>query len=52
MERMRNAGDIYTDEAYEKLKGIIIALAQITMKKQSEKDIRRAKSLAELPEGI
>lgn len=52
MNRMRNAGDIYTDEAYEKLKGIIIALAQITMKRQSEKDIRRAKSLAELPEGI
>ena len=52
MNRMRNAGDIYGDEAYENLKGIIIGLAQIAMKRQSEKDIRRAESLAELPEGI
>ena len=49
---IRNTGDIYTDEAYEKLKEIIISLAQITMKRQSKQDIRRAKSLAELPEGI
>ena len=52
MNRMRNSDDIYTDEAYENLKGIIITLAQITMKRQSERDIQRANSLSELPEGL
>lgn len=52
MNRMRNSDDIYTDEAYENLKGIIIALAQITMKRQSERDIQRLNSLSKLPEGL
>lgn len=34
MNRLRNSVDIYTDEAYENLKGIIITLAQITMKRR------------------
>lgn len=52
MNRIRSSKDIYTDEAYDNLKRIIISLAQITMKRQSEKDIKRVKALAELPEGI
>lgn len=52
MNRIRNGSVIFSDDAYEKLKEIIISLAQITMKRQSEKDINRVKSLSELPEGI
>lgn len=52
MNRIKNSRDIFTDEAYENLKEIIISLAQITMKRQLEEDIRRAKLLDELPEGI
>lgn len=50
MNRVRVFEDVYTDEAYEDLKGIIISLAQITMKRQSEQDINRVKSLSELPD--
>lgn len=52
MNRMREGEDVYTDEAYEDLKSIIISLAQITMKRQSEQDINRVKSLSELPDGL
>lgn len=52
INRLRNSRDVYTDEAFEELKKIIISLAQITMKRQSEKDIRRSISLSELPEGL
>lgn len=52
MNRIREYEDVYTDEAYGELKNIIISLAQITMKGQSEKDINRVKSLLELPDGL
>lgn len=52
MNRIREYEDVYTDEAYGDLKNIIISLAQITMKRQSEKDINRVKSLLELPDGL
>jgi hypothetical protein len=52
MNRLRSLDDIYTDKAYGNLEEIIIALAQITMKRQSERDIRRSMALGELPEGI
>ena len=52
MNRIREYEDVYTDEAYGDLKNIIISLAQITMKGQSEKDINRVKSLLELPDGL
>lgn len=52
MNRIREYGDVYTDEAYENLKSIIISLAQITMKRQSENDINRVRSLSELPDGL
>lgn len=52
MNRIREYEDVYTDEAHGDLKNIIISLAQITMKGQSEKDINRVKSLLELPDGL
>lgn len=52
MNRIREYEDVYTDETYGDLKNIIISLAQITMKGQSEKDINRVKSLLELPDGL
>ena len=50
MNRLRAEADIYTEEAFNNLKEIIISLAQIVMKRQSERDIRRSKALSELPE--
>ena len=52
MNRMREFADVYTDEAYKDLKNIIISLAQITMKRQKEEDIRRFNELSELPDGL
>lgn len=52
MNRIREHKDVYTDEAYEDLKSIIISLAQITMKRQTKHDINRVISLSELPEGL
>lgn len=52
INRLRSCCDVYTEEAFDNLKSIVISLAQITMKRQSEEDIRRAKSLSELPEGL
>lgn len=52
MNRMRELADVYTDEAYKDLKNIIISLAQITMKRQKEEDIRRFNELSELPDGL
>lgn len=52
MNQIRNCEEVYTDEAYDNLKSIIISLAQITMKKQSEDDIKRVKALWSLPEGL
>ena len=43
---MRDNDDIYKNEAFSELKRIIIALAQITMKKQTEDDIERLHILA------
>ena len=52
MNQIRNCEEVYTDEAYDNLKSIMISLAQITMKKQSEDDIKRVKALWSLPEGL
>lgn len=52
MNRIRSYDDIYTDEAYTDMINIIISLAQITMKRQTEEDIRRLNELSELPEGL
>jgi hypothetical protein len=49
MNRIRNSTDVYDDVAYANLKDIVIALAQISMKKQTEEDIIRLNELAELP---
>ncbi|MFR4062227.1 MAG: restriction endonuclease [Mediterraneibacter faecis] len=52
LNRIRNNDDIYEDEAFSELKRIIISLSQITMKKQTEKDIERVNLLSELPDGL
>ena len=52
MNRLRDDEDIYTDEAYDNLKEIIISIAQITMKNQSMKDIQRIHDLSMIPKGI
>lgn len=52
MNRIRAEEDIYTDEAFEKLKDFIIALSQIVMKNQSEEDIKRIQELQMLPEWL
>ena len=52
MNRIRAEEDIYTDEAFEKLKDFIIALSQIVMKNQSEEDIKRILELQMLPEWL
>jgi len=48
MNRIRSHEDVFTEEAYSNLKNTIISLAQTTMKRQSEEDIRRDKSLWDL----
>lgn len=52
LNRIRDNNDIYEDEAFSELKRIIITLGQITMKRQTEKDIERINILAGLPEGL
>ena len=52
LNRIRDNDDIYEDEAFSELKRIIITLGQITMKRQTEKDIERINILAGLPEGL
>lgn len=52
VNRIRDEHDVYTDEAFEKMKGTIIALSQIAMKNQSPDDIKRIKSLSTLPKGL
>ena len=52
MNRMRTGKDIYTDEAYDKLKEILICLSQIVFRHQTEEEIKRSKDLSILPEGI
>lgn len=52
MNRIREKADIYTDDAYEGLKNIIILLAQIAMKEQTLEDVERIIALSQLPEGL
>lgn len=52
MNQIRNGKDIYTDDAYDNLKNIVISLAQITMKRQSEDDIKRVQLLLDFTEGL
>lgn len=52
MNRMRAGKDVYTDEAYYKLKEMLICLSQIVFRHQTDEEIKRSKDLAILPDGI
>ena len=52
MNRMRSGYDIYTDEAYEKLKDVIVCLSQMTLRYQTNTEIKRSVELSMLPEGL
>lgn len=52
INRMRSGEDVYTDEAFDQLKKIILDLGQVTLREQSAKEIQRVIELAALPDGI
>lgn len=49
LNRMRDGDDVYTDEAFEKLKKFLICLGQMVFKNQSEEDLERIYTLMSLP---
>lgn len=50
INRIRSGEDIYTDKAFNKLKDFLIAISQMTLKNQSQEDIRRVMQLSEIPD--
>lgn len=52
LNRLRDGKDIYTDDAFEKLKHFIIAVSQIVLRNQTQEDIERASDLDQLPDWI
>ncbi len=52
INRLKEQTDVYEEEAFEELKNIIILIAQITMKRQSESEIERILELSEIPSGL
>ena len=52
MNNLFDGGAVFTEEAFEEIKQILLAIAQVTMRSQTEEDIRRIESLLELPEWI
>ena len=49
LNRMRDGDDVYTVEAFEKLKKFLICLGQMVLKNQSEEDWKRMYTLMSLP---
>lgn len=50
INRIRSGEDIYTDKAFNKLKDFLIAISQMTLKNQSQEDIRRVMQLSVIPD--
>lgn len=50
MNNMYDNSAVFTKDAFEEIKAIIVALAQISMRPQTENDIRRIESLLEMPQ--
>lgn len=52
MNNLRSGSVTFTDDAYEQLKYIILAIAQVVMRQPTNEEVKRSKSLIELPDGI
>lgn len=52
MNQLRNSEEEYKDEAFNKLKEIIVSLSQVVMKNQNLKDFERIKMLQFVPDGL
>ena len=52
MNQLRNSEKEYKDEAFNKLKEIIVSLSQFVMKDQNPEDFERIKMLNFIPDGL